>query len=128
LTESISIAEFKELNGAETFTACLEVKVIQMTSSKDGISKKGKKYKIQQITISDKSGEMNLNVFSHDIGRFELDKSYEICELGVDQWKNNNVPKIVPATTIKEVSAPSDDNLKEKQKEIEKTLNSLLSF
>jgi len=114
MSDVITIAEFKKLDPDKTYTSCLSIKVTKVTVPTEGETK-GRKWKRQAITISDKTGELNLSLFNGTIGKFIQGKSYLICELAVDSWNGNTTAKIVPNTTIKEIVQTSDNFLKDKQ-------------
>ena len=59
------------------------------------------------------------------IGKLTLGKTYIICDLGVDSYQSNTTAKIVSSTSIREVDAPSDEFLKNKQNKIEQQQKSL---
>jgi len=124
LTDPITIAEFKKLDPKKTYTSCLQVKVTDVLIPTEGQTD-GRKWKRQAIIITDNTGELKLSLFNGRIGKFILGRSYLICNLAVDSWEGRTTAKIVSATTIKEVTATSDDYLKNKQKEIENQLKFL---
>lgn len=124
MTETITIAEFKALDPDKIFTSCIQVKVTNLTASTEG-KFNNRKWERQSATVSDNTGELKLGLFNGRIDKLTLGKHYLICDLGVDSYNGNTTAKIVPTTSIREVTAPSNEFVKQKQDETEQQLKKL---
>jgi hypothetical protein len=119
LTEIITIQQFKELDADHIYRACIVVKVTKIAEPIQGTTK-GRNWTRMPITISDKTGSFDISIFNGNIPEIEFGKTYEFGELGVDTFMGNNVPKILPKTTIREIVVSSKDYLQDRQNQINK--------
>ena len=124
MTDSITIQEFKELNPDNIFTQCLKIKVTSISEPISGETN-GRTWKRQPITIEDSTGNFKLSLFNGNIGKVQLGEYYLFCDLGVDIFQGQTVPRFVKATTIRSIPKPPDEFFKDKQEQINTNLEQL---
>jgi len=99
----LSINQLKALDPNTTTKGCITAIVICIDAEKSGNKKDKTPWRRQTVRVTDGESEINLGVWDGNIGKLELNKTYEICNFQIGQYKGNNTANIHADTTIKEI-------------------------
>jgi len=99
----LSIIQLRSLDPNTTTKGCITVNVVGIEAEKSGHKQDKTPWRRQTVRVTDGESEINLGVWDENIGKLEMDKTYEICNFQIGQYKGSNTANLHADTTIKEI-------------------------